>query len=94
MGAFTATAANPMLDFLVGKATATTGTRYISTFNGDPQGAGVENIATLTGSANRTNLTAAFSNAAAASSTANASIVTFFTTAAGTGAVAFWDEYD
>ena len=95
MGAFTNTTSDYMLDWLVGKATPpAVSTRYITTFNGDPAGAGSENINTLTGSANRINLTTAFGSSAAASSTANTALITFFTAASGTGTVDYLAVYD
>ena len=88
MSAFTAIPSNYMLDWYVGKTSApAAATRYITTFSGDPNGAGVENINTLTGSPTRTALTPGFGSGASASSTANTSIITFFTSASGTGTV-------
>lgn len=94
MSAFTANGADPMLNWLTGYAGMSQATHYITTFSGDPQGAGAENINTLNGSANRVNLTAAFSAAAAASSVANASVITFTTSAAGSATVDHLAIYD
>lgn len=84
MGAFTATAADYLIDWMTGKTTPpAVATRYITTYNGDPQGAGSENIATLTGSANRIAITASMDAAAASSAASNANIV--FTSSASGG---------
>jgi len=85
MAAFTATANNMMLDWLTGKTTPTAvATRYITTFNGDPQGAGSENISTITGSSNRINMTTAMAAASSSSAVSNADIT--FTSSASAGA--------
>lgn len=89
MADFTATTRNVQVDWLTGKATpAAVATRYITTYNGDPQAGGTENIAAITGSANRQPITAAM-NAAAAGSAANASDITFTNSAVGGGTVDF-----
>lgn len=75
MAAFVAAVRNTQIDWLTGKTTpAAVATRYITTYLGDPQGAGVENIATLTGSANRIAITASMNAAAAGSATNSADI--------------------
>lgn len=81
MGAFSATVtSNVMLDWLTGTASpAAAATRYISIWNGDPQGAGSEVINTITGSATRPSI--AFSAANAGSAASNGD-VTFTTNAA------------
>lgn len=81
MAVFTATVSSTMLNWLTGNTTpAAVATRYISVWNGDPQGAGAEVISTLTGSANRINMTAAVPSTATNTATSNLDIV--FTTAA------------
>lgn len=60
MADFVASVRDEMLDWLTGIADPpATATRYITVFNGDPQGAGVEVISTITGSANRIDMTTA-----------------------------------
>lgn len=89
MADFTAATRNAQVDWLTGKTTpAAVATRYVTTFNGDPQGAGTENIAAITGSANRQPITATMA-AAAAGSSANASDIEFTSSAAGGGTVDF-----
>lgn len=89
MADFTAATRNAQVDWLTGKATpAAVATRYITTFNGDPQGAGTENIAAITGSANRQPITAAM-DAASGGTAANASDITFTNSASGGGTVDF-----
>lgn len=81
MAVFTATVSSTMLNWLTGNTTpAAVATRYISVYNGDPQGAGAEVISTLTGSANRINMTAAVPTTATNTVSSNADII--FTTAA------------
>lgn len=85
MADFVATAINEMLDWLTGvNDPPATATRYITTFSGDPQGAGSENISTLTGSSNRIDMTTAM---AAASSGSAASDTDIVYTASANGAV-------
>ena len=87
MADFTATVRNTMIDWLTGVTTpAAVATRYITTYNGDPQGAGVENIATITGSANRQPITASMAAAVGGSSASNADI-TFTNAAVGAATV-------
>ena len=88
MGAFVATVvSNPCLDWLTGRSNpSATGTRYVSIWNGDPQGAGSEVINTITGSATRPSI--AFAAASAGSAASNAD-VTFTTNAAGSGTVSY-----
>lgn len=94
MAAFLATPRNAMLDWLTGKADpAATGTRYISIFHGDPQGAGSEVISTITGSATRPSMTAAMAAANAGSAASNADI-TFTTDAAGAETVDYVCVFD
>lgn len=89
MADFTATVRNTMIDWLTGITTpAAVATRYITTYNGDPQGAGVENIATITGSADRQPITASMAAAVAGSSASNADI-TFTAAAVGAATVDF-----
>jgi hypothetical protein len=90
MGVFVnAATVNVMLDWLTGKTTpAAVATRYITTYNGDPQGAGSENISTLTGSANRQAITGSMAAAASGSAASNADI-TFTNSAVGGATVNF-----
>jgi hypothetical protein len=70
-----------MLNWLTGNTTpAAVATRYISVWNGDPQGAGAEVISTITGSGNRINMTAAVPSTATNTAASNLDLV--FTTAA------------
>lgn len=90
MAAFVAATSNTMLDWLTGKTTpAAVATRYITTYNGDPQAGGTENINTITGSANRQPITAAMAAAAAASATNSISAITFTTAAVAAATVNF-----
>jgi hypothetical protein len=87
MADFTAAVRNTMLDWLTGVATpAAVATRYITTYNGNPQGAGTENISTLTGSPNRQAITAKMDAAASGATASNADIV-FTASAAGAATV-------
>ena len=82
MSAFVATVtSNVMINWLTANATpAATGTRYVSIWNGDPQGTGSEVINTVTGSATRPSITFAAASGGSASSSAT---VTFTTNASG-----------
>lgn len=74
MPGFTVSPRNVMLDWLTGVANPpAVATRYITTFLGDPQVSGIENILTLSGSANRILITPIMGAAvsAVAASTAN-----------------------
>ena len=84
MGAFVATTcSNVMVNWLTGNNTpAAAATRYLSIWNGDPQGAGSEVTNTVTGSATRPSV--AFAAASAGSAASNAD--TIFTTNASGGA--------
>jgi hypothetical protein len=94
MAAFTVTPRNAMIDWFDGKTTpAAVATRYITVFNGDPQGAGTEVISTLTGSANRQALTANIGAAAAGVATLTTNIV-FTAAAVGSATVNFVAIYD
>jgi hypothetical protein len=85
MAAFTATVSSTWLNWLTGNTTpGAVATRYITTFSGDPQSGGSENISTITGSASRINMTTAVPSTATATATSNADIV--FTTSAVAGA--------
>lgn len=89
MADFTAGTRNSMIDWLTGLTTpAAVGDRYITTFNGDPQGAGSENISTLTGSANRQIITSKMAAAASGSGASNADIQ-FTASAVGAATVDF-----
>jgi len=91
---FTASPRNAMLDWLVGNTTpAAVATRYITTYNGDPQGAGSENISTLTGSANRINMTTAMAAAASGSAASDTDIV-FTASASGSVTVDYVAVFD
>jgi hypothetical protein len=93
MADFTAAVRNTMLDWLVGNTTpAAVATRYITTFLGDPQGAGAENINTLTGSANRIDMTTAMAAAASGACT-NDVAVTFTVSATGAATVDYVAVY-
>lgn len=94
MADFVASSRNAMLDWLIGETTpAAVATRYITTFNGDPQGAGSENISTLTGSANRINMTTAMA-AASGGSAASDTDITFTNSAVGAATVDYVAVYD
>jgi hypothetical protein len=83
-----------MIDWFTGKTTpAAVATRYITVFNGDPQGAGTEVISTLTGSANRQAITASMGAAAAGAAASTANIV-FTAAAVGSATVNFVAIYD
>lgn len=84
MAAFVASTSASMLNWLTGNTTATTATRYIAPYNGDPQGAGTDQMTALTGAATRPSLTAAVPSTATATATSNADIV--FTNSASGGA--------
>ena len=94
MADFTASPRNAMLEWLVGNTTpAAVATRYITTFLGDPQGAGVENINTLTGSSNRINMTTAMGTASAGAIASDTNI-SFTASASGAATVNFVAVYD
>jgi hypothetical protein len=94
MAAFTATPRNAMIDWYTGKTTpVAVATRYISIWNGDPQGAGTEVISTITGSANRQPITASMAAAAAGSAASIANIV-FTASAVGSAVVNFIAIHD
>jgi hypothetical protein len=94
MAEFTNAAINPMLDWLVGNATpAAVATRYITVFDGDPTGGGSEVINTISGSANRINMTTAMAAASGGSCVSDAD-VTFTASAVGAADVDFVAEYD
>lgn len=94
MAAFTTSPRNSMLDWLDGKTTpAAVATRYITVFNGDPQGAGSEVINNITGSNNRINMTTAMAAASSASASSNADI-TFTSSATGSATVNYVAVYD
>lgn len=87
MADFTATSINEMIDWLTGVADPpATGTRYLTTFNGDPQGAGSENISTITGSANRIAITADMT-AASGGAASNDADITITASAVGAATV-------
>lgn len=94
MADFVSSARDEMLDWLVGIADPpATGTRYITIFSGDPQGAGSEVINTVTGSSNRQDLTTAMA-AASGASVASDTDITFTTNAAGASTVDYVAIYD
>lgn len=77
MADMTATTRNTWIDWLTGKTTpAAVATRYITVFNGDPQGAGTEVLNTISGSATRPQVTSAI-GAASAGSAVSTSDITF-----------------
>jgi hypothetical protein len=85
MVAFSATASDYMLDWLVGRTTPpAVGTRYLDALN-----AGASQMTAMTGSANRIAIAPAtyFTNAAAASSIANTAIITFTASSSGSATV-------
>lgn len=93
MADFVASSRNAMLDWLTGEASpAAAATRYITVFNGDPQGAGTEVINTITGSANRQNMTTAMA-AASGGSAASDTDITFTASAVGTATVDYVAVY-
>lgn len=93
MAAFTVTPINEMLDWITGQDTPPTGTtRYITTFLGDPQAGGVENINTLTGSPNRIDMTTAMAVASSGSCVSDADI-TFTNSAVGGATVDYVGVY-
>jgi len=93
MADFVASTRNTMLDWLTGLTTpAAVATRYITVFNGDPQGAGSEVINTITGSANRQDMTTAMA-AAAAGSAASDTDITFTNSAVGAATVDYVAVY-
>jgi hypothetical protein len=94
MAAITVTPRDNMIDWYTGKANPPLiGTRYITVFNGDPQGAGTEVISTLTGSANRQAITASMGAAAAGAAASTGNIV-FTAAAVGSPAVNFVAIFD
>jgi hypothetical protein len=87
------TVVNPFLDWLTGQANmAAAATRYITVFNGDPQGAGSEVINTITGSANRQDMTAAMA-AASGGQCVSDTLITFTTAAVGAATVDYVAVY-
>lgn len=93
MADFTAAIRDSMLDWLTGEASpAAAATRYITVFNGDPQGAGSEVINTITGSANRQNMTTAMA-AASGGSAASDTDITFTASAVGAATVDYVAVY-
>jgi hypothetical protein len=83
MSDFVASARDEMLDWLTGvDDPSVTGTRYITIFDGDPQAGGSEVINTVTGSANRQNMTTAMA-AASGGSQASDTDITFTASAVG-----------
>lgn len=93
MADFVASSRNAMLDWLTGEASpAAAATRYITVFDGDPQGAGTEVINTITGSANRQNMTTAMAAASGGSAASDADI-TFTSSAVGAATVDYVAVY-
>lgn len=94
MADFTAFSINEMIDWLTGVASpVATGTRYITTFNGNPQAGGTENINTITGSSNRIAMTASMGASSGGAAT-NTGVVTFTASAAGSATVDYTAIYD
>lgn len=79
--------ANAVIDYLrgAGAPSAISGI-YLDLYNGDPQGAGVSVLGTITGSSTRLNVTAAFGAASGGVST-NTSTVSVTTSAVGAAPV-------
>jgi hypothetical protein len=95
MADFTASPRNSMLLWLVGKADpSATATRYITTFNGDPQGAGTENLSSLTGSSSRINMTTAMTTSPSSGTLASTSDITFTASASSSATVDYVAVYD
>lgn len=91
---FTATAINEMLDWLTGVANPpSVATRYITVFDGDPQGAGTEVIDDITGSTDRIDMTTEMSAASSGAAT-NATDVVFTASASGSATVDYVAVYD
>jgi hypothetical protein len=87
MAAFENALRNPMLDWGTGVANpAAVATRYITVFDGEPGAGGTEVINTITGSANRQDLTSNMAAAAAGVAASNADI-TFTANAVGAATV-------
>lgn len=94
MADFVASSRNEMLDWLTGEANPpAVATRYITIFDGDPQGAGSEVINTVTGSANRQDMTTAMA-AASGGSAASDTDITFTNSAVGAADVDYVAVYD
>lgn len=84
MADFSVASINTMLDWYSGVASApAAATRYITIFDGEPGAGGTEVISTITGSANRQDMTTAMA-AAVSAAAANDTLITF--TAAAVGA--------
>jgi hypothetical protein len=97
MAALTDFTADFLADWVVGKTTpSAVATRYITTFSGDPSGAGSENIDTITGSANRIAIAPEtyFTSAADASSIASTADIVFTASAAAGATVDYIAIYD
>lgn len=95
MGVFiNTTVVDPFLDWLTGQTNmAAAATRYITTFDGNPQSGGSENISTITGSANRQDMTTAMA-AASGGAIASDTDITFTTNAAAGATVDYVAVYD
>ena len=94
MADYVATARDEMIDWLTGKADPpATATRYITVFNGDPQGAGSEQISAISGSANRIDMTTAMAVSSSASA-ASSGDITFTASATGGATVDYVAVYD
>lgn len=75
---------NPMIDWLTGRATpATAAARYLSIWNGDPQGAGTEVTATITGTATRISITTTSMSAASSGASSSNAVITITSSAVG-----------
>lgn len=93
MAEYVASSINEMLDWLTGVADPpAVATRYITVFNGNPQAGGTEVINTISGSANRKNMTTAMAAAASGVATSSADIV-FTASAVGAATVDYVAEY-
>lgn len=87
MADFTGLSRSIMVDWLIGKATpAAAAARFITVFNGDPQGAGSEVLNTISGSATRPQLTSAMGVANTTTGVATSTSDITFTNSAAAGA--------
>jgi hypothetical protein len=75
MSVLTPTSAASVINWMTGNATATTSTRYIAMYAGDPTAGGVEQTFNLTGATTRTNITSSIPSASSGSVTNNVAIV-------------------
>jgi len=94
MADFVATSINEMIDWLTGVANPpAVATRYITVFDGNPSSGGTEVINTISGSANRIDMTSEMAAAAAGAAT-NATDIVFTASAVGAADVDWVAVYD